>query len=310
MVTSASLAALVNGDCAGSPNVEITDLRPIDDTHEAAISPFFRKQLLSRNARLPGAVLTTRELEPIAVEAGIPGVIRCDHPLLGLAALIDHFFPETAPQPGVHPTAVIDPQARVAPTATVEPLAVIEADVDIGHRTRIGPHAVILRGSRIGRYVSIGPGAVIGSDGFGFAPSPKGPVKIRQVGRVIIEDCVEIGANTCVDRATLGATIIGQAAKLDNLVQIGHNTRVGAGAILAGQVGLAGSVAIGDGAMLGGQVGVADHIHIGADAKIAAKSGVTRDIAADQIFAGYPAMPHAKWLRAMAWLTRSSARNA
>jgi UDP-3-O-[3-hydroxymyristoyl] glucosamine N-acyltransferase len=169
--------------------------------------------------------------------------------------------------------------------------------VSIQEGTVIGPGAVICTGSRIGRRVHIGPGAVIGHEGFGFSPTPEGLIKIRQVGNVVIEDDVEIGANACIDRGTLGTTRIGSGSKLDNLVQIGHNVRIGREVILAGQTGIAGSTVIEDRAMLGGQSGVADHLTIGANAKVAAKSGVTANVPANAVVAGYPAMPRMRWLR-------------
>jgi len=171
----------------------------------------------------------------------------------------------------------------------------------------IGPNAVICAGTRIGRFARVGPCAVIGHEGFGFAPSPDGPVRIRQVGGVDIGDFAEIGAAACVDRATLGVTRVGREARLDNLVQVGHNCRIGRRVLVAAQAGFAGSTVIGDDAMFGGQAGVADHLRIGEGARVAAKSGVVGDVAAGKTVAGYPAMDHRRWLRAMARLAASAA---
>jgi UDP-3-O-[3-hydroxymyristoyl] glucosamine N-acyltransferase len=236
------------------------------------------------------------------VDAGVAAALVHDKPVLLLARLIDLFHPEPEAVGLVHPSAVVDESATVDPTAWIGPGAVLEADVRVAERSWIGPNAVLCRGTRVGRYVRIGPGAVIGYEGFGFAPSPDGPVKVRQIGAVRIEDFVEIGAGACVDRGTLSDTVIGEATKIDNLVQVGHNARLGKRVLIAGQAGLAGSTVIGDDVMLGGQVGVADHRRVGARARVAAQGGVVGDIPADSVVAGTPAVPHRKWLRAMAQL--------
>jgi UDP-3-O-[3-hydroxymyristoyl] glucosamine N-acyltransferase len=146
--------------------------------------------------------------------------------------------------------------------------------------------------------VILHPGVVLGADGFGFVESGGRLEKVPQAGIVRIEDDVEIGANTTVDRATLGETVIGAGTKIDNLVQIGHNVRVGRHVIIVAQTGIAGSVVVEDGVILGGQVGVADHVRIGAGAKVASQSGIAKDIPAGEIWSGSPAIPHRRWLRA------------
>jgi UDP-3-O-[3-hydroxymyristoyl] glucosamine N-acyltransferase len=268
-----------------------------------------RRRLLEGSPGTPGAVIASPHLAAFALEAGVSAAIVHVEPVIGLARAIDVFHPEEEPRGAIHPTAVVDPEADVHESAWIGPGAVVDPGARIGEGSWIGPNAVICRGVEIGRYVRIGPGAVIGYEGFGFVPSPEGPVKVRQVGGVTVGDFAEIGACACVDRATLGTTVIGEASKLDNLVQVGHNTRLGKRVLVAGQAGFAGSTVVGDDAMIGGQVGVADHLRIGPRAKLAAKSGVAGDVPADAVYGGLPAGPHRRWLRSMARLLMTGGRD-
>jgi UDP-3-O-[3-hydroxymyristoyl] glucosamine N-acyltransferase len=302
--TIKDLAARVDGLVVGRADFEVSELCALDDAKNTAISPYFRKPLLARATTVPGAVLTRSGLADFALTGGVRAAIVHRQPAVALAGLIDIFHPKNETPGHIHPSAFVDPEARIHPTATIGPMAVVEAGASVGEQSLIGPGAVICERCHVGRYVRIGPGAVVGAEGFGVVPGENGLVKLRHVGEVIIEDYVEIGANTCIDRGTLGATTIGQDSKLDNLVQVGHNTHIGKRVLVAGQVGLAGSTVVEDDVMLGGQVGVADHVTIGARAKVAGKSGVTRNVAENEIVAGFPALPRAKWLRAMAWLAR------
>ncbi len=307
--TVRELAETVGGKASGREDLQVSRLVALDEASSDAICPFLRKKFLVKAPALPGAVLTLVELAEVALEGGVPAAVVHPQPLIALARLIDLFYPAEILNGSIHETASVDPTADVHPSATIGPSAVVEAGARIGEESWIGPAAVISAGCTIGKHVRIGPGAVIGAEGFGFVPAVDGPIKVRHVGTVVIEDFVEIGANSCVDRATLGATVIGQSSKLDNLVQVGHNSRVGKRVLLAGQVGLAGSTVVGDDAMLGGKVGVADHVEIGPRAKVAGKSGVSRNVGEGEIVAGYPALRHAKWQRAMAWLSRASAHS-
>jgi UDP-3-O-[3-hydroxymyristoyl] glucosamine N-acyltransferase len=208
----------------------------------------------------------------------------------------------------VHPTAeiedgvVIDPGAVVGPRAAIgsgtviAATAVIGPDVQIGRDCSIGPGASVMH-ALLGDGVILHPGCRIGQDGYRYQPSPRGHVKVPQLGRVIIQDNVEIGANTCVDRGGSGDTVIGEGTKIDNLVQIGHNCQVGRHCIIVGGCGLSGSVVLGDFVMLGGHAGVADHITIGEGAMIGAKSGVFSAVPAGEKWFGYPAMPGREYLR-------------
>jgi UDP-3-O-[3-hydroxymyristoyl] glucosamine N-acyltransferase len=225
---------------------------------------------------------------------------------------------------GISARALIDASAVIEDGAIVEAGAVVGPGAGIGSGTLIGPNAVVGRGCQIGRdgyvganasiqYALVGnrviihAGARIGQDGFGYVPGRQGPEKMPQIGRVIVQDNVEIGANSTIDRGALGDTIIGEGTKIDNLVQIGHNCRIGRGCIIAGHCGLSGSVTLGDFAMLGGRVGVADHVTIGARAQVAGASGVISDMPEGARWAGYPAQPVKAHFREIAVL-RSLAR--
>lgn len=221
----------------------------------------------------------------------------------------------TSAADGISPGAYVDPAARLEPNVTVEPMAVIGKDAEIGEGTRIGPGAIIGAGVRIGRdctiaagatvqcalignNVIIHPGARIGQDGFGYAPGLKpGMIKIVQIGRVIIQDNVEIGANTTVDRGTMDDTVIGEGTKIDNQVQVGHNVRIGRHCGIVSKVGIAGSTRIGDGVMIGGASAINGHISIGDGVQIAAMSGVAGDIPAGEKYGGIPARPMRDFLR-------------
>ncbi|MDD5308478.1 MAG: UDP-3-O-(3-hydroxymyristoyl)glucosamine N-acyltransferase [Deltaproteobacteria bacterium] len=304
------LARCVGAEAVGRTGIEVARLAAIDEAGPDAICPLLRKRYLFQMSVVPAAVLAPPALAEHALEHGVPAAIVHDHPVLALAALIDIFHPPGEEPRGVHPRAFVDPGARVHESAWIGPGAVVEAGAVIGEGCSIGPNAIICGAAELGRHVRVGPGAVIGHEGFGFAPGPDGPVKVRQVGRVVIGDYVEIGANTCVDRATLGATVVGVASKIDNLVQVGHNARIGKRVLVAGQAGLAGSTVVGDDVMLGGQAGVGDHLTIGERARVAARSGVVGDVPAGGEVAGYPALPRLTWLRIMARLARDAGEGA
>ncbi|WP_306119944.1 MULTISPECIES: UDP-3-O-(3-hydroxymyristoyl)glucosamine N-acyltransferase [unclassified Roseitalea] len=217
--------------------------------------------------------------------------------------------------------AMMASSARLEPDVTVEPGAVIGDDVEIGRGTVVGANAVIARGCRIGRDCRIGPGvaiqyaligdrvgilpgARIGQEGFGFMPRPDGLRRVPQLGRVIVQDDAEIGANTTIDRGALEDTVIGQGTKIDNLVQVAHNVRIGVHTAIAGQVGISGSVTIGDRCMIGGGAGFADHVTIGNDVSVGAGSGVMNDIGDGERWAGVPAQPSRAFFRQQAALRR------
>jgi UDP-3-O-[3-hydroxymyristoyl] glucosamine N-acyltransferase len=242
-------------------------------------------------------------------------------PYKAFALTAQAFYPEPEAEPGIHPSAIIHPTARVGEGAAIAPYVVIEPCAEIGRRCRIGAGSVIGAACRLGDDVRIGhhvsvshaiigsrvtlfPGVRIGQDGFGFAPDPRGVVKVPQLGRVIIGDDVEIGANSTVDRGAGPDTVIGAGTMIDNLVQIGHNVQIGRGCVLVAQVGISGSTKLGDGVMIGGQGGLAGHLVIGNGARIGAKSGIMTDVPAGATMAGNPAWPSHEFFRQMAILRR------
>lgn len=269
------------------------------------------------------AVLCSEEIVA-QIPAGI-AVLVTKHPQQAFAMVARLLFPDaTIPGPitgetGISPAAHIAADARIEPGAIVEAGAVIGPGVSVGSGTVIAPNAVIGRACQIGRNGYVGPGVTvqaaligdrvvlhagvrIGTDGFGYVPGRAGMEKIPQIGRVVIQDDVEIGANTTIDRGAMGDTIIGEGTKIDNLVQIGHNVRIGRGCALAAQCGISGSVTIGDFALLGGRAAVGDHIAVGSGAQLAGNSGVIGDVPAGARWGGFPAQPAKSWLREVAVL--------
>lgn len=237
--------------------------------------------------------------------------LRTPNPYLTLASALSLFFPPERVTPGVHPSAFIAKAVSLEGEVAIGPFSVLEEGVAVGQGSIIGPLVHIGRGSRIGQHCRLHPhvviregvvlkdrvivhsGAVIGSDGFGYVKDQQGRyVKIPQVGGVLIEDDVEIGANVTIDRATIGWTLVKRGTKIDNLVQIAHNVVVGEDCIIVAQVGIAGSVVIGDRARLAGQVGVTDHVEIGHDVTVGAQSGVTKSLPPGVTVLGSPAIPH------------------
>jgi len=265
-----------------------------------------------------GVILISEKTFPDATRP----LIRVADPYLAFTHLQRFFYPQPTASGERHPTAAIDASATLADDVDVGAMAVIGAHVRIASGTRIGAACVIEEDAQIGEgcllharaivgkscvlghRVILQAGVVIGSDGFGYAWNGSEHLKIPQVGRVVLQDDVEIGANTCIDRGAIGDTLIERGVKLDNLIQIGHNVQIGAFSIMASQVGISGSTTLGQGCQLGGQVGTAGHIHIGDGCKIAAKSGVPSDLEAGGTYAGIPVMPHRVWLKVSAILPR------
>ena len=233
------------------------------------------------------------------------------------------FYPEPALEGAIDPAARVHPSASIGAGARIEAGAVIAAGAEIGAGCHISYNAVIGEGVRlgedcrigantsishalIGNRVGIETGVTIGSQGFGFVPGTKGLLRMLQLGRVLIEDVVQIGANCAIDRGATGDTVIGAGTVLDNLVQIAHNVRLGRHCVICAQVGIAGSTVVGDGVMMGGQVGVADHLSVGAGAHIAGKSGVIRNVDASAVVGGFPAVAIKDWHRQTVGLAQLS----
>lgn len=267
---------------------------------------------------------------PEALAGKVPpgiAVLVTQWPQQAFAAVARHAYPNAAfPAPmtgeaGVSPRASVSPDAHLARGVIVEAGAVISPGVAIGAGSIVAPNAVIGPNCQIGRGSYVGPGASvqaamigdrviihggvrIGTDGFGFVPGRGGLEKVPQIGRVIIQDNVEIGANSTIDRGALGDTIIGDGTKIDNLVQIAHNVKIGRCCAIAAHCGISGSVTIGDFVMLGGRVGIGDHIAIGDGAQLAGNSGVMHDVPAGARWGGFPAQPGKRWLREVATLRK------
>ena len=303
--TLGRIAEALGATLEGDPARVIRGVAPLDSAGPEHVS-FLVNARYSRAAAesAAGAVVVGRAVE------GLPqALLRVESPQMALIALLRLFHPAPPAAAGIHATAVVAGSARVDPTAFVGACAVVEPDARVGARSRVGalcfvgegavlgddvvlhPRVVVKDGVVIGDRVIVHAGAVLGADGFGYAFDGTEHRKIPQVGGLRIEDDVEIGANSTIDRATLGETRIGRGSKIDNLVQIGHNCNVGEDVILVSQVGVSGSCTIGSRAVLAGQVGVADHVTIGAGAVLAAKSGVPNDVPAGEVWGGMPSRP-------------------
>jgi len=309
------LAAVLGCDLEGDGNVDIVGVAPIE-TAEAGEMTFVANPRYARylETTRATAVILAREAAAVCIPS-----LRCADPYAAFARAIEIFFRPIETPVGIHPSAVIDESARIGPGASIGPCAVIGARVRVGCEARIGPHVVIYpevsigdrfvahahvtvrECVRIGHDVTLHAGAVIGSDGFGYVAGSDGSIrKITQAGNVVLEDNVEIGANTTVDRAAVGSTIVRQGVKIDNLVMIAHGCEIGEGSMIAAQVGLSGSTRLGRYVRLGGQVGCAGHLTIGDGAQVAAQSGVPNSVAPGATVGGYPATDIGRWRRASA----------
>jgi len=314
-------AELLGGD------TEVGAMAPLDSAGPEDLSLCVNQRLLAalRRTRAGGVLMESRAGRKMVDSSPCPVILVGDL-RLALARVLAWLYPRQSPPAGIMPGALVASEARVDPRARIEAGAVIGpgavigagtlvgsgacvgAEVEVGRDCLIGANAVIEPGCRLGERVRLGAGVVIGAAGFGVATGPQGPESIPQVGGVVIEDEVELGANCTVDRATLGVTRIGRGCKLDDQVHVGHNAVIEPGCVIAAQCGISGSVHIGAGAVLGGQVGVADHAVIGAGAQIGAKSGVAGTVPAGARVAGIPAIEVGKWLSGLMRLRRLGRR--
>ena len=303
----------------GSPDTEITGVAGIEAAGPGQIT-------FISNRKYAAAARTTKASAVIVAEdfpAVSTAMLRSKNPYLDFARALELFYQSPQYAPGIHATAVIHPSAKVEGGAHIGPYVVIQEDVQIGQDAVLLAHVVIYRGvkigdnfmahshaivrehCRIGNNVVLQNGVVVGGDGFGFAKNNDGHWhKIVQSGPTVIEDDVEIQANACIDRASVGETRISRGAKIDNLVQVGHGSKVGEDTLLCAQAGLAGSTDVGNNVILAGQVGVAGHCKIGDGVIATAQSGIPNDVPAGAVISGYPAIDNKLWLRCVAVFNR------
>jgi UDP-3-O-[3-hydroxymyristoyl] glucosamine N-acyltransferase len=310
----AELAQLLDATVIGDPGLVIRQFRGLDDAGPGDLTFIANAKYLPK--------LQTTQASAVIVAPGATTersditLLVCRNPYLAFARVLTYLQGPPAPCQGVMDGAFVHPEAELDEQVTIHPGCYVGAKARVGRGTVLHPgvvlyagatvgedcllHAsvVVREGCQLGNRVILQSGVVIGSDGFGYAPDGARYVKIPQIGHVLIEDDVEIGANTCVDRATLGVTRIRRGAKIDNLVQIAHNVVIGEDTVLVSQVGIAGSTEIGNHCTLGGQVGVVGHIKIGDNVMVGGKSGVNNNVAAGQVVSGLPVIPHQEWLKA------------
>ncbi len=322
-ITASQIAYLLNGTVEGDPEAKLHTVARIEDAHPGALTflsnPKYETHIYTTTA---SAVLVRHDFVP-AKELPLT-LIRVGDPYQALAKLLTWYEEARPVKRGIHHSAIIDESAQLgrelyigAGTVVEEKVVigdrcVIHPQVYIGENVTIGKNCILHPGVRICRDSVIGdncifhPGAVIGSDGFGFAPVTDADyIKIPQIGNVVIEDNVEIGSNTCIDRATMGSTIIRKGVKLDNLIQVGHNCEIGENTVIAAQSGLAGSSRVGKNCMFGGQVGLAGHLTIADGCRIGAQSGVMSSITTENaVLLGYPATESRQYLRSFAHLRK------
>ena len=304
----------------GDPNLTLVDVAPLNSASEGCISFLDNKKYAADfKATKASACIVAQEV----IDQAPKGVslLIAKEPYRAYAKIAQAFYPRPVTSPGISENATISTDAQIDQTCRVDSGAYIYEGAEIGPRTWVGPNSIVGPGviigtdcyiagnvtilnSLIGDSVTIHSGVRLGQDGFGFAMGPQGHERVPQLGRVIIEDNVDIGANTAIDRGAGPDTVIGAGTKIDNLVQIGHNVKIGRCCVIVSQVGISGSTEIGDFSVLAGQVGVAGHLKIGTGVTLAARSGVTRDVKSGSTLGGFPAIPIKDWARQTALLSR------
>ncbi|MGQ9622838.1 MAG: UDP-3-O-(3-hydroxymyristoyl)glucosamine N-acyltransferase [Candidatus Caldatribacteriaceae bacterium] len=314
------LVGILGGLLHGDPDFVIKGISDPREAEEGDVVFLFDARLLSEvlSSRARVVVVKKGQAECLLGKYSV----EVDNPRLAFARLLPCFFPSLRPAPGIHPLAFVHPQALLGEGVTVGPFSVIEEGVEIGDRTCVFPQVYVGRGTKVGRECTLYPqvvvrencvigdrvilhsGVVVGADGFGYEWNGEGYEKIPHAGRVVIEDDVEIGANTTIDRATLGVTRIGRGTKIDNLVMVAHNVHIGSHVIIVAQCGIAGSSEVGDEVIMGGQAGVADHCRVGKRARIAARAGVTTEVKAGEMVSGFPAQEHHRELKERAFMRK------
>ena len=312
-ITVTELAALVGGQLASGADgtVKISGAASLAEAVPGEVTFFGNPKYLPQLR----ASKASAALVPLAFAGDVPALcIRCENPTLAFSIAVEKFAPPPVRfAPGVHPTAVVAPGVKLGAGVSIQPYAVVEEGASIGAGTVIGAHSYVGHAAsiggdchihprvtvgfrcRVGSRVILHSGVVLGSDGFGFEFQDGRHVKIPQLGIVQVDDDVEIGANSTVDRARFGRTWIGAGTKIDNLVQIAHNVVIGKHCILCSMVGVSGSTKIGDSVTLAGQVGTVGHVEIGDGVTVGAQSGVSKNLPAKQTYMGYPAVPAREW---------------
>jgi UDP-3-O-[3-hydroxymyristoyl] glucosamine N-acyltransferase len=319
--------AEVSGSLIGEgadPDALFDSVAPLDEAGPDDVSFFNNKRYAAAFAKSKAGACVVEAQWASKAPNGM-ALLVSDNPYLAFARLAQAFYPDERPEPGIAPSAVVDPTARLGEDCRVDAGAVIGRNVQMGKGCRVGANAVIgdavvlgddcavgasasLSHCIVGSRVVFYPGARVGQDGFGFATDASGHTKVPQLGRVIIDDDVEIGANTTIDRGAGPDTVIGAGCRIDNLVQIGHNVQLGKGCVIVAQVGISGSTRIGDNVVIGGQGGISGHVEIGKGTQIAAKSGVISNIPAGTRYGGFPAVPIRDWQRQVITLAGLSKR--
>ena len=315
MNTLESIARFLDGEARGNPATPIRGVNSLEQASHDEIT-FLVKKGFDPATLKAGALIVAR-----GSMVEYPNLIYVDHPYMAFARLLDYFHPAIPFCEGIHPDARVAETATLGKNVTLGPFTTIGEDAGIGDNTQIHSGVIVYPGAKVGNAcliysnvviregVSIGDhciihsGVVIGADGFGFSRDSEGiPRKIPQKGRVTIGSHCEIGANSCIDRSTIEETRLGNHVKLDNMVQVGHNTHIGDGSTISALTGISGSVRVGRNVIMGGQVGIADHVHIADGVVIAGKTGVTGHIKSRQIISGYPHSEIRKWRRSQVLL--------
>jgi UDP-3-O-[3-hydroxymyristoyl] glucosamine N-acyltransferase len=318
-LTASAIAAAVQGTLRGDPDVVVTGVAPLDRARREHVTFLASARYAPLLAHCDaGVALVSPELADAPGREAARVVVEKPHD--AMLALLASLYPAPRHEPGVHPTAIIGRGAQIGPRVAIGPYVVIGDGARVGAGTRLDAHVVVGAGVMIGEDCAIHPavslyagtelkdrvrvhsGARLGSDGFGYVFRGGAHEKIPHVGRCIVESDVEIGANTTIDRGSIDDTVIGAGTKLDNLVHVAHNVRIGRLCLIMAQVGIAGSARIEDGAIIAGQAGIAGHHTIFAGARVAAQAGVFGDVPAGETWSGYPARPHREALRAQAAL--------
>ncbi len=307
-VTTQKIADLLNGELVGNGDIPITELAKIEEAEEGSIT-FLANPLYTPHVYTTGASAIVVSKNFVPEKPIKPVLIKVDDPYSAFTDLLEWYNGTVFQKTGIEPHSFIHPSAKIGKNVYVGAFAYIDEQAEIGNNVKIYPHvfiganvkigdntvlysgAKIYHDCKIGSNCIIHAGAVIGSDGFGFAPNGKDYKKIPQIGNVVIENNVEIGANTTIDRATLGATLIRSGVKLDNQIQVGHNVEIGENTVIAAQSGISGSSKIGKNCQFGGQSGVAGHLKVGDNVKVGAKTGISGNVKDGETLIGAPALP-------------------